>query len=180
MKEIKTFWQVVMGRKSVRNFKPGEIGKEELLQIIKAGMAAPSAINLQPWEVVAVTERETLDKLGKAMPFAKMLYQASAAIIVCGKPKGNILAKVVPVIGDYWVMDCSAMSENMLLAAEALGLGAVWTSVFPSISRAEEVRKILEIPDWVIPLNVIPIGIPARTEKPKDKYREEKIHWEKW
>lgn len=180
MKNNSDFWKVMMGRKSVRNFKKEPVEKEKIEQILRAAMAAPSAINLQPWAFVVITERRTLDELGKKMPFAKMLFEAQAAIVVCGLLKNNLMSKVVPTLSDYWVMDCSAATENILLSAEALGLGAVWTAVFPGEGRVKEVRKILEMPEGIIPLNIIPIGVPEGKEKAKNKFKAERIHWEKW
>jgi nitroreductase len=138
-------------------------------------MSAPSAVNVQPWAFVVVTTRETLDELCARLPYAKMLDTAGAAIVVCGIPnKDRVYSK------DYWVMDCSAASENILLAAHALGLGSVWTAVYVDEDRIMSVRKILSIPEDIIPLNVIPIGVPKDEGHVTDKFREENIHWERW
>ena len=163
-------------RKSVRTFTGEEVKKEDLSTMLRAGMAAPSAVNIQPWAFVAVTDRDTLDKLCESLPYAKMLDKAGAAIVVCGIPdKDDTYAK------DYWVMDCSAATQNILLAAHALGYGAVWTAAYADHERVKSVRSILSVPENIIPLNVIPIGVPAnRDAKPIDKYKEENIHWEKW
>jgi nitroreductase len=167
---------VIYTRLSVRRFTGEKVKREDLMAMLKAGMSAPSAVNVQPWAFVVVTDRGTLDKLCDALPYAKMLDRAGAAIIVCGIPdKDDTYAK------KYWVMDCSLASENILLAAHALGYGAVWTAAYAEKDRMRSVRKILSIPEKIIPLNVIPIGIPAnKDEKPKDKFKEENIHWEKW
>jgi nitroreductase len=167
----------IMNRKSERNFIPAEISKETLELIIKAGMAAPSAVNQQMWEFIVVDERKTLDALGEELPYAKMLFQAGAAIITCG----NLTR---PFDGDpkslYWIMDCSAATENILLAVEALGLGAVWTAVYPDPRRIASVRSILHLPEHVMPLNVIPIGKPAGPTEPKDKWNPKYVHWNGW
>ena len=172
----KDFFDVIYTRRSVRQFTGEKVKREDLMTMIKAGMSAPSAVNVQPWAFVVVTERGTLDKLCDALPYAKMLDKAGAAIIVCGIPdKDDTYAK------KYWVMDCSLASENILLAAHALGYGAVWTAAYAERDRMKSVREILSIPENIIPLNVIPVGIPAnRDEKPKDKFKEENIHWGKW
>ncbi len=172
----KDFLNVIYTRRSVRRFTGEKVKKEDLIAILRAGMSAPSAVNVQPWAFVVVTDRNTLDKLCEALPYAKMLDKAGAAIIVCGIPdKDDTFAK------DYWVTDCSLASGNILLAAHALGYGAVWTAAYVDKSRMKSVRKILSIPENIIPLNVIPIGIPAdKDEKPKDKFKEENIHWERW
>lgn len=170
------FLNVIYSRRSVRKFTGEPVGKEDLTAILRAGMAAPSAVNVQPWAFVAVTDRGTLDELCRELPYAKMLDKAGAAVIVCGIPdKDDIYAK------DYWVMDCSLASGNILLAAHALGYGAVWTAAYVNPERVRSVRRILSIPEQIIPLNVIPVGVPADPDsKPLDKFREENIHWEKW
>lgn len=177
----------IFTRHSVREFTGEEVKKEDLTAILKAAMSAPSAVNRQPWSFVIITGREILDALCEKLPFAKMLIKAGAAIVVCGLPdKSKILnaaAKVVAGVslGDFWITDCSAASENILLSAHALGYGAVWTAVFPDEKKIKEVQKILGIPQDIIPLNVIPIGVPVdKNQPPKDKFKESNIHWEKW
>jgi len=172
----KDFLNVIYTRLSVRKFTGEKVKKEDLMAMLKAGMSAPSAVNVQPWAFVVVTDRVTLDKLCEALPYAKMLDRAGAAIIVCGVPdKDDTYAK------KYWVMDCSLASGNILLASHALGYGAVWTAAYAEKERMGSVRRILSIPENIIPLNVIPIGVQAnKDEKPKDKFKEENIHWENW
>ncbi len=166
---------VIYTRRSVRSFTGDAVSREDLMKILRAGMSAPSAVNVQPWSFITVTKRETLDELCEMLPYAKMLDKAGAAIVVCGIPdKDAVYSR------KYWVMDCSAASENILLAAHALGLGAVWTAVYVDEERVRDVRKILHIPQHIIPLNVIPIGIPKGKGSAIDKFREENIHWEKW
>jgi len=166
---------VIHSRKSVRNFTGQSVEKEKLDKILKAAMAAPTAVNKQPWSFVVVTERKTLDTLKDGLPYAKMLGQAGAAIIVCAIP-GKAHDKMV----EFAIIDSALAGENILLAAEALGLGATWTAAYPYKDRMDIVRRALNIPDAVIPLNVIPIGYPKGVDKPKDKYKAENIHWQKW
>jgi nitroreductase len=166
---------VIHNRKSVRNFTGESITQTELDTLLKAAMAAPSAVNCQPWEFIVVTDRKTLDALADALPFAKMLYKAGAAIIVCGVP-----AKAHKQMNEYAVIDAALASQNILLAAEAIGLGALWTAAYPYPDRIQSVKTILTIPSDVIPLNVIPIGHPTGEDKPKDKFNLKKIHMEKW
>lgn len=168
--------ETIFSRKSVRNFTDEKVTKEQLELIVKAGMAAPTAVNMQPWSFVIITERETLNKLGEQLPYAKMLFQAQAAIVVCAVPEWSI--KDHPV--KYSILDCSAATQNILLAAESIGLGAVWTAAYPREERMLSVRQILEIPENIIPLNVIPVGHPTGEDKPKDKWKPERLHWEKW
>jgi nitroreductase len=167
---------VIHSRKSVRSFVPQkEVSKDDLVTLVKAGMAAPTAVNKQPWAFVIVTERATLDSLTTGLPYAQMLKEAGAAIVVCGD-----LSKAVEGLPEFWVQDCSAATENILLAAEAMGLGAVWTAAYPAMDRAEFVQNMLELPETIIPLNVIPVGHPSGETAPKDKWKEENLRWEKW
>jgi nitroreductase len=170
----------IFNRKSVRKFdKTKPVSKEMLTQLLKAGMAAPSGMNLQPWQFVVVTDRYMLDKLSEKLIYAKMLETATAAIIVCGDL--NVKSR-----GDnpycFWMEDCGAATENILLAVEAMGLGAVWTAVYPYQERMDWVTKCCGLPKEVVALDVIPIGYPDNSEvaMPKNKYDEAKIHWEKW
>ncbi len=167
--------EVIHSRKSVRHFTGEAVSKQDLETILKAGMAAPTAVNKQPWAFVVVTKKDQLLKLAQGLPYAKMLDKAGAAIVVCAIP-----AKAHEGKTEYAVIDSSLAGENILLAAEALGLGAVWTAAYPQPDREAWVRKTLSIPDDLIPLNVIPIGHPTGQDKPKDKYKPENIHWEKW
>jgi len=160
----------ILSRRSIRQFTGESIKEEDLNTIIKAGMAAPSAKNIQPWSFIVVTDKEILNNLCQALPYAKMLDKAGAAIIVCGDIKE-----------ENWVVDCAAATENILLAAHALGYGAVWTAVYKYESRIEPVRQECKIPKEIVPLNVIPIGIPVdKNVKPIDKYNVNKIHKNIW
>lgn len=173
--EMNNTVKTIFERKSVRSFENKVLSKEQLELIVKAGMAAPSARNLQPWAFIIITDRNTLNTLADRLPYAKMLHEASAAIVVCGVPENA---------GDspegYWVQDCSAATQNILLAIESMGLGAVWTGVYPRSERIDVVRDVLSIPQNVFPLNVIPIGYPKGENRPKDKFKPENIRSEKW
>jgi len=167
----------IMNRKSVREFKNTPVSKADLETIVRAGMAAPAAVNQQLWEFFVIDQRERLNQLGDELPYAKMLYQAGAAIAVCGDLTRTFNHDPQ---SPFWIMDCSAATENILLAVEALGLGAVWTAVYPDAPRVASVQRLLGLPAHVIPLNVIPIGYPAHDEQPKDKWKPERVHWNGW
>jgi len=166
----------IHNRKSVRNFTGEPVTKACLLVLLKAGMAAPSARNRQPLAFVAVTEREILDALGGGLPYTKMLFKAGAAIIVCGDTTVDLQQGAT----DLWYQDAAASTQNILLAAEAMELGAVWSALYPYPERENHARKILTLPSRVIPFSVIPIGHPSGIDQPKDKFKAEKIHWESW
>ena len=166
---------IIHNRKSVRNFTGQPVDAETLTKIVKAGMAAPTAVNMQAWSFVIVIDKVRLKDLAAGLPSAKMLDKAGAAIIVCAVPEKAFQKKT-----EFAILDATCASENILLAIEALGLGGVWTAAYPEPDRMALVRNVLEIPENVIPLNVIPVGHPVGTDKPKDKFKPENIHWEKW
>jgi nitroreductase len=165
----------IKNRKSVRNYLDKHVSRADLETLIKAGMTAPSAVDLRPWAFIIVMNKSNLVSLADVMPFGKMLPNAGAAVVVCGIPE-----KSVPGAPEYWIQDCSAASENILLAAESMGLGAVWLGVHPIPERVEGVRNILNIPENVVPLNIISIGYPKGLEKPRDKFNPKNIHWDRW
>lgn len=166
---------VILKRASVRQYTGAPISRETLIRIAQAGTAAPSAVNIQPWEILIITRKNTLDALCTALPYAKMLDKASAAFVVCGNPE-----KDEHIARNFWVQDCSALTQNILLAVQALGLGAVWTAVYPDQPRVEAVRAILGIPPQFIPLNVIPVGVPTASVPPKNKFNKDALRWEGW
>lgn len=168
--------KTIFERKSVRNFIDGNITFEKLELIVKAGMAAPSAVDKRPWEFIIIKDKVTLKKLADVLPYAKMAEFAQAGIVVCGDINRQHGGKN----SSYWVQDCSAATENILLAVESLGYGAVWTALFPYIDRVDSVVGILHLPEYIKPLNFIPIGIPSGIDLPKDKFNPKQIHREKW
>ena len=166
----------IQSRKSVRNFTGEAVNKDILMILLKAAMAAPSARNRQPWGFVAITERETLDILADGLPYTKMLYKAGAAIVVCGDTTVDLQQGAT----DLWYQDAAASTQNILLATEAIGLGAVWSALYPYPDRENHVRKVTKLPFTVFPFSIVPIGHPAGENLPRDKFRLERIHWEKW
>ncbi len=166
----------IFNRKSVRHFTDEKVSEQQLSLLCRAAMAAPTAVNKQPWAFVAIDNRAILDSLAEVLPYAKMLKKATAAVVVCG----DLTRAAEGYKQAYWIQDCSAATENLLLAAESMGLGAVWTGVHPNNEREDLVRNTLNIPTNQIPLNVIAIGYPTGEDQPKDKWDESKIHWNNW
>lgn len=165
----------IMTRTSIRQFTDRAVSRDTLDNIVKAGMAAPSAMNKQPWAFVVVTEKSVLDSLNAVHSHAN-LKTATAAIIVCGD-----MAKAIEGEGqEYWVQDCSAATENILLAAHAYGLGAVWCGVYPVDERVKAVKGVLGMPEGIVPLNIITMGYPDESPEPKDKFNADNIHYQKW
>ena len=166
---------VIMTRTSIRAYRDCPVGADTVELLLRAAMAAPSAVNRQPWAFVVVDDRELLRELAGALPFAKMAARAPLAVVVCGDLSRNPGAS-----GDWWVMDASAASENLLLAAHALGLGAVWTGVYPRGERVEAVRRVLGLPSDVVPLNLIPVDYPADNPEPKQKWNPANVRHNGW
>lgn len=163
----------IMTRTSVRQYTDRQISADTLETLLKAGMAAPTAVNKQPWAFVVTTGRDALDSLATLQP---RLKTAAAAITVCGD-----MARAIEGEGrDFWVQDCSAATENILLAAHALGLGAVWTGVYPIAERVDNVSHALALPDSVVPMCIIAVGYPVADQEPKDKWDPSKVHYQRW
>lgn len=168
--------QTIMNRKSVRSYAKKAVEKEKVDTLLRAAMAAPTAVNKQPWAFIVIDDARILESLSTQLPYAKMAALAPMAIVVCGD-----LTKTLQGYDDpYWSLDCSAATENLLLAAESMGLGAVWTAVYPEEDRMQTVKQILSLPKHIVPLNLIPIGYPKHPEEPKDKYKVENIHYNQW
>ncbi|UCE96331.1 MAG: nitroreductase family protein [Candidatus Bathyarchaeota archaeon] len=162
---------LIFARRSIRKYTFEPINEENIKTLLEAAMAAPSSSNRKPWHFIVVTDRKTLDKLGRAHPYGKMLLEAPLCIVVCGD---------TTISARYWVQDCSAATENLLLAATALGLGAVWLGVYPRKERINVAKRILKIPQNIAPLNIISIGHQAEVKEPRTQYNKERIHQNIW
>ena len=177
-------FDVIFSRKSVRSYTDQPVSDQQVEQMLRAAMAAPTGMNVQPWRFVVVRDQAVKEAL--AGPRGGMIAQAPVVFVVCGettlkrKPWGQPDAEEEEVANGNWSLDCSAAAENLLLAAEALGLGAVWTAAYPYEERVQPVREALGLPDNVTPLCVIPCGYPAGDDQPKDKWKPENIHYDKW
>lgn len=160
-------------RTSIRDYESRPIEKEKVEKMLHAAMAAPTAMNKQPWHFIVVDKRETLDAMAEASPNAKMLTKAPLAIVVCGNMDKAIEGKG----RDFWIQDASAATENLLLAAHAMGLGAVWTGVYPSEERVDALRSLFSLPDNIVPLATVVIGYPAEKPEPKQKFKKENVSY---
>ncbi len=168
--------EVIHRRSSVRDYTTQKVSKEILEKLVRAGMAAPSAMNKQPWSFIIVDEREILDAFAEQLPTSAMAKKAAAAILVCG----DLEKAGEGWLQQYWIQDCSAASQNILLAITESGLGGVWTSVYPAEDRMEKVAQILNLPEHIVPLNIIPLGYPSQPDQPKNKWKPENVRWNKW
>jgi nitroreductase len=167
----KRFIDTIFTRRSIREYTEEAVDEDEVKMLLEAAMAAPSASNRKPWHFVVVTERRILDNLARVHPYGKMLLNAPLCIAVCGDTQTS---------PRFWVQDCSAATENLLLAAAALGLGAVWLGVHPKEERIGPIRKVLGLPETVIPLNLVSIGHPAEEKEPRTQYEEQRVHHQRW
>ena len=170
-------FETIAARTSIRKFDPSKpVSDADIEKILKAGMCAPSAMDRRPWEFIVVRDKAKLAALGSRLPYSRCGNGAQVAIVVCGN-----LDNGLPGRGkEYWIHDCSAATMNILLAAKGLGLGAVWTGVYPGEDRVAVVREVLSIPAGYAPLNVIPLGYPAEDPPPKDKWNPAKVHHDTW
>lgn len=165
--------KAISTRRSIRQFTSQEISEDLVEKILRAGMQAPSARNYQPWHFTVITDRKLLDKIPQVHPYAKMMYQATLAILVCGDLK---LEKSV----EYCAINCSAATQNILLAAHDLGLGAVWLGVYPREERIKGLAKVFNLPDHIVPISLIACGYPAEKIDAEDRFKKERVHRNEW
>ena len=165
----------IMTRTSIRQYTDKKLTDIEIESLLKAGMAAPSACNLQPWRFVVVTDPEIKQAISDQIKPAGPAAKAPAVIVVCGD-----LESTFETAPDYWAEDCSAVTENILLAAHALDLGAVWMGVWPQKERYDFLGELLGLPSNIIAFGMIAVGYPAENPSPKDKWDASKVHFEKW
>lgn len=168
----------IMTRSSVRSYTSQKIEIEKIETLLKAGMAAPTGGNKQPWEFIVVTDRQTLDAIPQFATGAKMISKSQTAIVVCGDTSRCMPGTLV----EYWIQDCSAATENILLAAHAMGLGAVWCGAYPNNDqdRVGKMQELLGLPEGVYALSVIVLGYPDSEPTPKNKWDPAKVHYEKY
>ena len=163
---------ILFSRRSIRQFTAQPVDPETLVLLLKAAMAAPTACNSQPWEFIVVTEPQVLQAIRSSFLFAR--YNAPAAIVVCG----NVRIANNSAAREHWVQDCSAATENILIAAAGMGLGAVWIGVYPYPSKIKPMAEVLGIPEHVVPLSMVMIGHPAETKEPRTQYDEHRVYWQ--
>ena len=163
----------VMGRRSIRRYTRMEVPDDTVNQLLQAAMSAPSAGNEQPWQFIVIRQRGILDAIPSIHPYSHMLKEAALAIAVCGDLK-------LEVYKGFWVQDCSAATQNILIAAHGLGLGAVWLGFYPLEERVAGLKRLLSLPEHIIPLSMVSIGWPAEQKPPGTRYRQERVHYDKW
>ena len=165
----------IMTRTSIRKYKDQPIEQEKIDIMLKAAMAAPTALNMQPWHFIVIDDKKTIDLLSGQQP-----TKAPLLIAVCGDTNKTTMPDGKGKLPDFWIQDVSAATENLLLAAHALGLGAVWTGVYPVMERTAEIANVLNCPNNIVPVAVVRIGYPDESPQPKNKFNEENISYNKF
>ena len=165
----------IFSRRSVRKYEDREVPEEMLMDLLEAGMAAPSAVARDPWHFIVLRRRESLNRLADILPHGKMLRQATAALVVCGD-----INRAHDQKESYMLQDLSAAVENILLAANASGLGACWLGVHPREERMEGIKRMFDLPGGIIPMCAIALGWPAERPEARTRFREECVHREQW
>ena len=179
--------EVIKARTSIRSFTGKKLTEDQIHTLLDAAMAAPTDANIQPWRFIVITDDEIKAGLYQGEKHKHMVTTAGAVIVVCGettrmvKPRDAAEdAEPVERPNNYWFEDCSAATENLLLAATALDLGAVWLSCYPTERIVDRIRAYLGIPANVTPLAIVPVGYPTETPEPKDKWNPDNIHYDRW
>jgi nitroreductase len=162
----------IFGRRSIRRYEEKPVEAEKLDLLLQAAMAAPSAMNCQPWEFVVVTDPDKLAQFRRRLLFGNR--NAPAAVVVCGNPR----LSPNPAARLFWVQDCSAAAENLLIAAVELGLGTVWVGVHPVGEFVHIGRQVVGLPRHVTPLGLIYVGYPAEEKAARTRYRASRVHWQ--
>lgn len=165
--------EAIHTRRSVRAYQDRPVPEKVIQQLLAAAMAAPSARNQQPWEFILLTDRKILEQVARINPNAQMAAQAPLAILVCG----NLKIEISP---GYWVLDCAAAVQNLLLCAHALGLGAVWTGTYPNEDRMDGYTQLLDLPEHIIPHTLVVVGYPAEVPEAQERFNAECIHRNGW
>lgn len=163
--------EAIYARRSIRSYEDKPVDKEHLITLLKAATAAPTAVNAQPWEFIVTEDAARLAQVRAACTFGR--YNAPAAIVVCGNMQLALKGKD----HELWVQDCSAATENILIAATSLGLGTVWIGIYPVEPRVRAIKQIFDIPEHVIPMCIIYVGHPAQEKPPRTQYNERRIYW---
>ncbi len=164
---------ILLQRRSIRQYTGQDVSNEQIQAILQAAMMAPSAGDARPWQFLIIKNPERLAKICDVSPYAKMTKDASVAIMVCG----DLSRERFP---GFWVQDCSAVTQNILLEVTQQGLGAVWLGMYPLDDRIEFLRQLFELPEKIVPFSVIPIGYPAQRPDTPNRYDTSRIHYDIW
>ena len=164
----------IFSRRSIRKYENKTVSDEKIHQLLRAAMYAPSAGNEQPWHYIVIKDREMLNEIPKIHPYTQMLLEATLAIVPCCDTSN------LKYEGAFWIQDMAASIQNILLEAEHLGLGSCWCGVYSRQELVEAISGILNIPDHIIPVAVIVIGYPGEKREVRERFRPDRVHYEKW
>jgi len=165
--------QAIISRRSIRKYKSQAVENEKIEQLLKAAMYAPSARNTQSWQFIVISDRAMFDEIRRVHPYAGMLKEATLAILICGD-------KTLETNEGYLNTNCSASTQNILLAAHDLGLGSVWLGVYPREERMNALSSLFKLPEHIIPISLVAVGYPAEAKETPDRFLPERIHYNKW
>jgi len=166
-------FDAIITRRSIRKYSGEPVSREEIQTILRAAMYAPSANNQQPWHFLVIDDVEMMDQITRIHPYASMLKEASFAILICGDES-------LELSKGYWAVDCAAATQNLLLAAHGIGLGAVWCGVHPREERKAGLKKLFNLPEHIQPFAVVSIGKPGEEKPVPERFKPERIHWNEW
>ncbi len=165
--------EAILTRRSIRKYSNRIISDNTIKQLLETASSAPSASNRQPWHYIIINDREKLDAVPNFHPYSKMLGNANIAILVCGD------LHLEKFLG-YLILDCSAATENILIAAHAKGLGACWLGIYPREERITGIKKLFNLPEHIIPISLVSLGYPAEHKDREERYDEARVHYNKW
>ncbi|MFC1987007.1 nitroreductase family protein [Chloroflexota bacterium] len=165
--------EAILTRRSIRKYTKDPVPENIVRELLAAAMSAPSSEGERPWYFTVITERALLNEISAKVKYSEMLRGATLAIAVCS-------ALNLQTSDGFWVQDCSASTQNILLAAHARGLGAVWIGLYPVENRAVSIQNILGLPEDVIPFSLVSIGYPAEIKMRVDRYDEARVHYNQW
>jgi nitroreductase len=165
--------EAIFNRRSIRQYTDRPVTDDVVETLLKAAMYAPSAVNKQPWHFIVFRDRRIIERINQFHEYASMLRQANVAILVCWDDE-------LQHDTGYGPVDCSAATQNILLAAYGLGLGSVWVGLYPRIQRMESIQDLFSLPQNIRPFSIISLGYPAEEKKMPDRFKRDRIHFEKW
>ena len=164
--------KAILTRRSIRHYTQAPVSDETVTKLLKAAMSAPTAAG-QVWHFVVIRNRAVLEGVQTVHPHAKMLERASVAIAICADPTQETLK-------GRWTLDCAAATENILIAANAMGLGACWVGIYPVEERIQKLRELLGMPDSIVTLSMVSLGYPDEIKSPSDRFMLDRVHYESW
>ena len=165
--------EALLSRRSIRKYKDQKISKLEMDRILKAAMYAPSAMNLQAWQLIVIDNKDVLIETIRSIPYAEMLRQSAAAILVCGESS-------VEKNESWLLQNCSAAIQNILLSAHELEIGSCWIAIHGMNDVYKSIKTQFKLPENIVPVSLISLGYPDEVVKAEERFTEEKVHYNKW